>query len=57
MEMVRGAIKAAEEEQSPIILQIAEGRLIHSPLELIGPMMINAAAKSKVDIAVHFDHG
>ena len=35
MEMVLGVIKAAEETQSPIILQIAEVRLNHSPLALI----------------------
>lgn len=31
MEMVKGAIKAAEELDTPIILQIAEVRLKHSP--------------------------
>ena len=35
MEMIRGAVKAAEEMQTPIILQIAEVRLKHSPLELM----------------------
>ncbi|MCD8301258.1 MAG: ketose-bisphosphate aldolase, partial [Clostridiales bacterium] len=57
MEMIRGAIRAAEELNTPIILQIAEGRLKHSPLELMGPMMLAAAGLSKVDIAVHLDHG
>lgn len=57
MEMIIGAIKAAEELKSPIILQIAEVRLNHSPLELIGPMMVKAAENSKVPVAVHFDHG
>lgn len=57
MEMVIGAVKAAEEMNTPIIIQIAEGRLEHSPLHLMAPMMINAAKQSKVDIAVHLDHG
>ena len=57
MEMVMGAIWAAEELNTPIILQIAECRLKNSPLELMGPMMISAAKNSKVDIAVHLDHG
>jgi fructose-bisphosphate aldolase class II len=57
MEMVMGAVKAAEELNTPIILQIAEVRLKNSPLELMGPMMIAAAKNSKVDIAVHLDHG
>lgn len=57
MEMVLGIIKAAEETKSPIILQIAEVRLNHSPLALIGPLMIAAAKNAKVPVAVHLDHG
>ena len=52
-----GAVQAAEELQTPIILQIAEVRLKNSPLEFVGPMMVSAAQKAKVDIAVHLDHG
>lgn len=57
MEMVRGAIHAAEELDTPIILQIAEVRLKNSPLHLMGPMMVQAAKEAKVDVAVHLDHG
>lgn len=57
MEMVKGAAQAAEELNTPIILQIAEVRLVHSPLALMGPMMVQAAREAKVDIAVHLDHG
>lgn len=57
LEMVKGAIRAAEETKTPIILQIAEVRLGHSPLHLMGPMMIGAAKAAKVDVAVHLDHG
>jgi len=57
MEMVKGAIQAAEEMNSSIILQIAEVRLKHSPLHLMGPMMIAAAQEAGVDVAVHLDHG
>ncbi len=57
MEMVMGAIKAAEEMNTPIIIQIAEVRLKHSPLHLMGPMMVSAAKEAKVDVAVHLDHG
>lgn len=57
MEMVKGAVQAAEELDIPIILQIAEVRLKHSPLELMGPMMVHAAKAANVDIAVHLDHG
>ena len=57
MEMVRGAIRAAEELDTPITLQIAEVRLKNSPLHLMGPMMVQAAKEAKVDVAVHLDHG
>ncbi|AIM16966.1 class II aldolase [Neobacillus sedimentimangrovi] len=57
MEMVLGAIRAAEELLSPLILQIAEVRLKHSPLHIIGPAMVAAAKAAKVPVAVHFDHG
>lgn len=57
MEMVMGVIKAAEEKRSPAIIQIAQARLPYSPLHLLGPMMVAAAERSQVPIAVHFDHG
>lgn len=57
MEMIMGAVAAAEELNTPIILQIAECRLKNSPLELMGPMMISAAKNSRVEVAVHLDHG
>jgi fructose-bisphosphate aldolase class II len=57
MEMIIGALRAAEETETSIILQIAEARLKYSPLDLIGPMMVQAARQSRLDVAVHLDHG
>ncbi|MBQ8763533.1 MAG: class II aldolase [Clostridia bacterium] len=57
MEMVLGVLKAVEETKSPAILQIAEVRLNHSPLEIIGPLMVAAARNCSMPVAVHFDHG
>lgn len=57
MEMAMGAIKAAEEIQTPLIIQIAEGRLKYSPLDLLGPIMVAAGKKAHVPVAVHLDHG
>ena len=57
MEMVMGAISAAERLSTPVILQIAEKRLGNSPLELMAPMMVSAAKNAKVDVSVHLDHG
>ena len=57
MEMAWGAIQAAEELRTPLILQIAEGRLRYSPLDLLGPVMLAAAKKCTIPAAVHLDHG
>jgi len=57
MEMIIGAIKAAETANTPIILQIAQARLVYSPFHLIAPMMVSAARAAKVPVAVHLDHG
>ena len=57
LECVMGVIAAAEETRAPIILQCAETRLKHTPLSMIGPMMIAAAKQATVPVAVHLDHG
>jgi fructose-bisphosphate aldolase class II len=57
MEMLMGIVAAAEEMNTPIVLQIAEKRLRHSPLHLVGPMMVSAARAAKVEMAVQLDHG
>jgi len=41
-----GAIEAAEELNSPIILQIAEVQFSYSPLELMGPIFLEKASKA-----------
>lgn len=57
MEMILGAVKAAQDMNSPIILQVAQSRLPYSPLPIIGPMMVAAAKNASVPICVNFDHG
>lgn len=58
MEMTRAVIEAAEEERAPVILALAE---VHAEnpgiLADIGSMIMTAAQRSKVPVAVHFDHG
>ena len=56
LEMVRGALRAAEELDTPVIIQIAERLLRYSPLELIGPGMVQAAKESGLPVAVSLDH-
>ncbi len=57
MECIQGIISAAEEQKSPVIIQLSEQRMSYSPLNLLGPMMLAAARDSKVPIGVHLDHG
>lgn len=57
LESVMGVIAAAEELHAPIIIQCAEPRLKHTPLSILGPLMVGAAKQAKVPVAVHLDHG
>ena len=57
MEILMAAIEAAEEMETPIAIQIAEGRIEYSPIDYIGPMMVSAAENAGVDVCVHLDHG
>lgn len=56
-EMILGGIKAAEDLNSPLILQLAPVQFDTSPLDIFGPLMITAAKNAKAPIAVHLDHG
>lgn len=57
VENVIGAIQAAEELHSPIILQLAEVQFPTAPIDYMAPIMLAAAHLAKVPIAVHLDHG
>lgn len=50
-------VDAAKEQQSPIILQVAEIHLKYFALEDIAPAIIGAAKKVDIPICVHLDHG
>ncbi len=57
LESLQAVIGAAEELKLPVIIQFAQ---CHEPwigLELIGPIMVEAAKKSTVPVCVHLDHG
>ncbi len=57
IENVMGAIQAAEELRSPLIIQLAEVQFPYSPMELMAPVYIKAAEKASVPVTVHLDHG
>jgi fructose-bisphosphate aldolase, class II len=56
-ESLKAIISAAEECKSPVIIALAEVHLPYAPLELLAPMMVDAAKRSNVPVAVHLDHG
>ena len=57
LESLEAVLGAAEELQLPVIIQFAQ---CHEPwiaLDLIGPVMVEAAKKASVPVCVHLDHG
>lgn len=57
LEALQAVIEAAEELDLPVIIQFAQCHEPWIPLAAIGPIMVNAAEKSKVPVCVHLDHG
>lgn len=56
VEMLRGAITAAERKKAPIILAYAEAFEQLIGIEQFGRLMVAAAQAAEVPIAVHLDH-
>ncbi|MDR1419532.1 MAG: class II fructose-bisphosphate aldolase [Treponema sp.] len=56
LEMIRAYIRAADDCRSPIIIGTAEGLLAYSDFDWLAPLLLDAAAKAKVPVAVHLDH-
>jgi len=57
MEVLEGIVAAAEEMNSPAILQASEGAVKYAGIHVLSAMAIAAARKSKVPLALHLDHG
>ena len=57
LEALQAVIEAAEELDLPVIIQFEQCHEPWIPLAMIGPIMVNAAKKSKVPVCVHLDHG
>ena len=57
LEAIRGIIQAAEELDTPVILQHAQSHDDMIDLEEIGPVMLYYAKRAKVPVALHLDHG
>lgn len=57
LEMGRGIIRAAEAEQSPVILGVAEVHTSVIPFEYAAHIMLKLAREAKVPVCLHLDHG
>lgn len=58
LETARSVITAAERENAPIIINLVQEHLInHCDSELITPIVKTLANRSKVKVALNFDHG
>ncbi len=56
LECVNAVIGAAERLNVPVIISHAELHEEVSPLDIIGPVMVQAAKAAKVPVCVHLDH-
>ena len=56
LEGIETVIDAAEKLNVPVIIAHAELHESISPLNMIGPVMLQAAKAAKVPVCVHLDH-
>lgn len=57
MEIIQGIIQAAEEEKSPLILQVSAGARKYAGQKYIIKLMEAALEEADLPIALHLDHG
>lgn len=57
MEIIQAIIEAAEETNSPVILQASQGGIKYAGIEYIAALGKLAAQNAKVPVALHLDHG
>ncbi|TCS78145.1 class II fructose-bisphosphate aldolase [Pectinatus cerevisiiphilus] len=58
LETIRSVITAAEQENAPIIINLYQEHLLqHCDSELVTPMVKTLAGRSKINVALNFDHG
>ncbi len=57
LECLLAVLGAAEKKNVPVIISHAQLHESVAPIEKIGPVMLELAKRSKVDVCVHLDHG
>jgi fructose-bisphosphate aldolase class II len=56
LEILKAVMSAAEKMKSPVIIQTSEGAIDYAGIEYLAAM-IRVAAKGKIPVAMHLDHG
>src|SRR3990170_4129655 len=57
MECVQAVIETAEEEQSPVILQVSQGAIAYAGLEFASLLVKTVAELATIPVVLHLDHG
>jgi ketose-bisphosphate aldolase len=57
LEGIKAVIEAAEEMNSPVIIQVTQGAIDYAGFEYLRDLGIGAASRSKVPVVLHLDHG
>jgi fructose-bisphosphate aldolase class II len=57
MEMVQAIVEAAQEERSPVILQVSQWTIQYAGLAMAAGIVKVAAAQVDVPVVLHLDHG
>lgn len=57
LESLQAVVRAAEALDLPVIVQFAQIHESWVSLDVIGPIMVEAAKKARVPVCVHLDHG
>lgn len=57
LEAIQAVVGAAEELELSVIIQFAQCHESWIPLDVIGPIMVQAAKRARVPVCVHLDHG
>lgn len=57
LESVKAVIDACEEKEAPVFLQVSQGAIKYAGLEEAAALVIAAANKAAIPVALHLDHG
>ena len=57
LDFITGVIAAAEAQQAPVIISLAESHFEYFDFELLMAAVVRAAERTTVPVAIHLDHG